>query len=144
MKMYLPSSFILVRAEMNVHAFMNELDQKDYWYPRTIYKLWKCTCNVYKVNGELSSCDITYSGRFSSREGDNRDMIHNFAYNHLELLNGLSISAQTFTVGFVKLLSTHPIHIVVWGNFNSPLMHWFNAMQKLWRVKSVHVYRYIV
>ena len=31
MKMYLPSSFILryVRAEMNVHAFMNELDQKD-------------------------------------------------------------------------------------------------------------------
>ena len=32
MKMYLPSSFILryVRAEMNVHAFMNELDQKNY------------------------------------------------------------------------------------------------------------------
>ena len=32
MKMYLPSSFILryVRAEMNVLAFMNELDQKDY------------------------------------------------------------------------------------------------------------------
>ena len=31
------------------------------------------------------------------------------------LLNGLSKSV-TFTVGFVKLLSTHPIHIVVWGN----------------------------
>ena len=32
MKMYHPSSFILryVRAEINVHAFMNELDQKDY------------------------------------------------------------------------------------------------------------------
>ena len=32
MKMYLPSSFIIgyVRAKMNVHAFMNELDQKDY------------------------------------------------------------------------------------------------------------------
>ena len=32
MKMYLPSSFILRydRTEMNVHAFMNELDQKDY------------------------------------------------------------------------------------------------------------------
>ena len=32
MKMYLPSSFILryARAEMNVHAFMQELDQKDY------------------------------------------------------------------------------------------------------------------
>ena len=30
--MYLPSSVILryVRAEMNVHAFMNELDQQDY------------------------------------------------------------------------------------------------------------------
>ena len=32
-------------------------------------------------------------------------------------LNGLSKSAQTFTVGFVKLPSTHPIHIVVWGHF---------------------------
>ena len=66
---------------------------------------------MYKVNGELSSCDITYSGRVPSREGDT----HNFAYSLL--LNGLSKSAQTFTVGFVKLLSTHPIHIVVWGNF---------------------------
>ena len=30
MKMYLPSYFILryVRAEMNVHAFMNEFDQR--------------------------------------------------------------------------------------------------------------------
>ena len=36
MKMHLPSSFILryVRSEMNVHAFMIELDHKDYWYPR--------------------------------------------------------------------------------------------------------------
>ena len=25
---------------------------------------------MYKVNGELSSCDITYSGRVQSREGD--------------------------------------------------------------------------
>ena len=35
-KMYLPSSFILryVRAEMNVHAFMNELDQKDLLIPK--------------------------------------------------------------------------------------------------------------
>ena len=32
MKMYLPFYFIFryVRTEMNVHAFMNELDQKDY------------------------------------------------------------------------------------------------------------------
>ena len=42
MKMYRPSSFILryVRAEMNVHAFMNELDQKDYWYPREKLKIY--------------------------------------------------------------------------------------------------------
>ena len=32
-------------------------------------------------------------------------------------LNGLSKSAQAFTVGFLKLLSIHPIHIVVWENF---------------------------
>ena len=70
MKMYLPSSFIprYVRAEMDVHAFMNELDQKD-----LISEKMK---SMYKVNGELSStCDITYSGRVPSREGD----IHNFA-----------------------------------------------------------------
>ena len=75
MKMYLPSSFILwyVRAEMNVHAFMNELDQKDYWYPRNIF-FQNCEKSMYKVNGE-SSCDITYSGRVPSKEGD----IHNFA-----------------------------------------------------------------
>ena len=74
MKIYLPSSFMLryVRAEMNVHAFMNELDQKYYWYPRKIKKFWK---SMYNVNGELSSCDITYSGRVPSREGDK----HNFA-----------------------------------------------------------------
>ena len=59
MKMSLPSSFILryVRAEMNVHAFMNELDQKDYWYPR------KCSNNcdwIYvQSQWKLSSCDIT-------------------------------------------------------------------------------------
>ena len=66
---------------------------------------------MYKVNGELFSCDITDSGIVQSREGDNQ----NFAL--LVLLNGLSKFAQNFTVGFLKLLSTHPIHIVVWGNF---------------------------
>ena len=64
-----------------------------------------------KVNGELFSSDITESGIVPSREGD----IPNFAL--LVLLNGLSKFAQKFTVGFLKSLSTHPIHIVVWGNF---------------------------
>ena len=35
-------------------------------------------------------------------------------HNHF---SGLSKSAHTFTVGFIKLLTTHPNHIVVWGNF---------------------------
>ena len=39
---------------------------------------------MYKVSGELSSCDITDSGIVPSREGD----IQNFA--QLVLLNGLS------------------------------------------------------
>ena len=36
MKIHLPSTFILryVRNMMIVHAFMIELDQLDYWYPR--------------------------------------------------------------------------------------------------------------
>ena len=57
---------------------------------------------MYKVNGELFSCDITDSGIVPSREGD----IQNFAY--LVLLNGLSKFAQHFTVGFLKLLSIYP------------------------------------
>ena len=66
-------TYMYVRAEMNVHAFMNEIDPKDHWYPRRRRKkLWK---SMYKVSGGLSSCDITYSGRVLSREGD----IHNFA-----------------------------------------------------------------
>ena len=91
---------------------------------------------MYKVNGDLTSCDITYSGRVPSREGD----IHSFALSLL--LNGLSKSAQTFTVGFVTLLSTHPIHIVVSGNFpfdferlrlrrlsfNTPVTECFNSL----------------
>ena len=32
------------------------------------------------------------------------------------LLNRLSKFAQIFTVAFLILLSTHPLHIVVWGN----------------------------
>ena len=70
MKMYLPSSFMLryVRAEMNVHAFMNELDQKDYWYARKIK-------NFENLCTKSMESDITYSGRVPSREGD----IHNFA-----------------------------------------------------------------
>ena len=49
MKINLPSSFILryVRAEMNVHAFMNELDQKDYWYPRKIKNLLRTFITTY-------------------------------------------------------------------------------------------------
>ena len=35
----------------------------------------------------------------------------------LVLLNGLSKFVQNFTVGRLKLFSTHPIRIVVWGNF---------------------------
>ena len=73
MKMFLPSTFILryVRAKMTVHAFMIEPDQLDYWYPKNL-KLWNF---MYKVNGELFSCDITDSGRVPSKEGD----IQNFA-----------------------------------------------------------------
>ena len=42
-KIHLPSTFILryVRAKMIVYAFMIELDQPDYWYPRQYFFL-KC------------------------------------------------------------------------------------------------------
>ena len=34
----------------------------------------------------------------------------------------IHIFAQNVTVWFLKLLSTHPIHIVVWGNFSFPVV----------------------
>ena len=76
MKMPLPSTFILryVRAKMIVlHLWMNLIKCMDYWSPREFF-VWN---SMYKVNGELFSCDITitYSGIVPSREGD----IENFA-----------------------------------------------------------------
>ena len=59
-----------VRAKMIMHAFIIELDQRDYWLPRKEKEKY-----MYNVNGELFSCDITDSGRVPSREGD----IQNFA-----------------------------------------------------------------
>ena len=99
--------FRYVRAEMNVHAFMNELDQKDYWYPRKIENFENlCTKS-------MESCPLVIShilAEFHPERAAYTTLHNHFSY-------GLSKSAQTFTVGFVKLLSTHPIHIVVWGNF---------------------------
>ena len=110
--------FKYVTPKMIVYAFRTELDQPDYWYPRKKKKIWKFS---YKINGELFSCGISDSGRVPSREGG----IQNFI--SLVLLNGLSKFAQNFIVRFLKLLSTHPIHIVVWGNF--PFNCWVPIMK---------------
>ena len=65
---------MLIRAKMIVCAFLIDLDQPDYWYPRKINKICE-NLYMYKVNWELISCGITDSDRVPSREGD----IHNFA-----------------------------------------------------------------
>ena len=50
MKMYLPSSFILryVRAEMNVHAFMNEIDLRTIDIQEKL-KLWNYVQSQWRV-----------------------------------------------------------------------------------------------
>ena len=109
MKMYLPSSFILryVRADMNEHAFTNELYQTDYWYPRKIWK-FKNLCSK-----SMESCPLVISHILAEFHPERAT----YTTFHNHFLNGLPKSAQTFTVGFLKLLSSHPIYIVVWGNF---------------------------
>ena len=107
MNMYIPSSSILrcVRGEMNVHAFMNELDQKDYWYPRK-------TTNFENLHTKsMESCPLVISHILAEFHPERAT----YTTLHALLLNGLSKSAQTFTVGFVKLLSTHPIQICCLG-----------------------------
>ena len=67
----------------------------------------------------MESCSLVVSqilDELPSREHD--------IGNHTKLCKiitpnyGLSKSAQTFPVGFLYLLSTHPIHVVVWRNFS--------------------------
>ena len=49
----------------------------------------------------------------------------------------LSKFAQKFTVRFLKLLSTHPIHIVVWENFPGPIKYFaIGTRQSLCSVKT--------
>ena len=107
-----------VRAKIIVHAFMIELDQPGYWYPRRRKNLWKSTCTMSTRRVVL----LFYCGWYHRfwQSFVQRGWHTNFAW--LILLNGLSKFAQKFTVGFVKLLSTRPIHIV-WGNF--PFNDWF-------------------
>ena len=76
---------------------------------RTIDIQEKLRKSMYKVNGELFSRSITGSGRVLSREGGYTKLCM-----IIVLLNGFSKFAQNFTVGFLNLLSAHPIHIVVW------------------------------
>ena len=107
--MYLRSSFILryVGAEMNVHAFMNELDQKDYWYPRKFENL-----KIY-VQSQWRVVLLWYHIFWQSS-------IQRGRHTQLCIITSLKWIIQicsNFTVGFVKLLSTHPIHILFWGNF---------------------------
>ena len=66
---------------------------------------------MYKVNGELSSCDINIFWQSS---------IQREQHTQLCIITSLKWIIQicsNFLVGFVKLLSTHPVHILVWGNF---------------------------
>ena len=55
---------------MCMHSWMN-LIKRTNDIQEQLKNMWNY---MYKVNGELSSCDITYSGRVPSKEGD----IHNF------------------------------------------------------------------
>ena len=64
---------------------------------------------MYKVKRELFSRGITDSGRVQSRQGN--------ILTKLCIISSLERITQNVTVGCLELLSTHPIHIVVWGNF---------------------------
>ena len=57
----------------------------------------------------------TKSMKSCSREFRPERVTYTSLHNHFSY--GLSKSAEAITVGFVKLLSTHPIHIAAWGNF---------------------------
>ena len=100
---------------MCMHLWMNY--QKDCSDIQEKLKI-RCLCTK-----SMESCPLVIPHILAEFHPERVTCIHNFAESLL--LNGLSNSAQTFTVGFVKLLSTRPIHIVVWGNF--PFKHLFRV-----------------
>ena len=108
MKMHLPSSFTLryVRAEMNVHAFMNELDQKDIQEKLKIVKIyvqsqWRVVLLWYHIFWQSS--------------------IQRGRHTQLCIITSLKWIIQICSnfYWWVSKIAfyTHPIHIVVWGNF---------------------------
>ena len=109
-KCIFPLLFILryVRVEMNVHAFMNEFDQNYYWYIQEKLKIVK----IYTCTKSMESCPLVISHILAEFYPERTT--YTTLHNKKKLIISLK-SAQTFTVGFVKLLSTHPIHIVVLG-----------------------------
>ena len=71
MKMYIPSTFTLgyVRAKMIVNAFMIQLDQLDYWYPKKLK-----TCGIQRIACSLVISQILSEFRL---EGATYKTLHN-------------------------------------------------------------------
>ena len=99
---------MLGRRWMCMHLWMNLIKMNISIQETLKKKNWK---SMYKVDEELSSFDITFW----------QSSIQGGRHTQLCIITSLkwikSKSAQTFTDGFLKLLSTRPSHIVVWGNF---------------------------
>ena len=105
MKMYLPSSLILryVRAEMNVHAFMNELVQKDYWYPR---KIKHCENLCTK---SMESCPLLISHILTEFHPERAS--YTTLHNHFSSMDYPNLLKLLLINGFVKLLSSPLIYM---------------------------------
>ena len=112
MKMSLPSSFILrymlgPPRWMCMHLWMTlkSIRTIDIQEKEQFVKIY--------VDQSMESCPLVIS--HTSVQSLHREAA-TYTYFALSLLfNGLSKSAQTFTVGFVKLPSIHSIHICLFG-----------------------------
>ena len=94
------------RPKIIVHAFMIELDQPNYWYLR------KHLCTK-----SMESCSLVISLILAEFCPERERHTKLCIISYLIIKYYQNYFAQTFTVGFINLLSAHPIHIVVWGNF---------------------------
>ena len=82
------------------------------WCLTFLLVLWCRNVKLYEceVNIELFSCGITDCGIFRLASGRTK-------LGMITSLKRIIKICLNFTVEFSKLLTTHPIHIVVWGNF---------------------------
>ena len=116
---------------MIVHAFMNELDQKDYWYPRKI-KNFENLCTK-----SMESYPLVISHILEEFHPENNGIHSNLGHLFVELAVNGRISIY-FSLPMLIPSIDCKFHKRCPRFEWIPLLSWAHAVQTLWGFKNVH------